>query len=63
MQRKAGVRMKPLTWNELAEWYDKHIGGRKARTLPFDTVFSACAARKDVFVVLDDGGIAFKVQS
>lgn len=54
--------MKPLTWNELAEWYDQHIGGRKARTLPFDTVFSACAARKDVFVVLNDGGIAFKVK-
>jgi hypothetical protein len=29
----------PLTWNELAELYDKVHSGRKARTLPMEKVF------------------------
>ena len=29
---------KPMTWDELASFYDKHCGGRKARTLPMDKV-------------------------
>lgn len=40
-----------LTWDELAEEYDKLTTGRKARTIPMHKVFDYCAARKDKFVV------------
>lgn len=46
-----------ITWNELANVYDKHHSGRKARTLPMDTVLDWALARKDLFYVDAEGSI------
>lgn len=51
----------PLTWAELADWYDNHIGGEPARTIDMTIVFDRCEAAGK-FVLLPDGGIAFAQQ-
>lgn len=50
--------LSPLTWDELADWYDNHIGGEPARTIDMAIVFDRCEATGK-FVLLPDGGIAF----
>lgn len=48
-----------LTWDDLANYYDEHHGGRKARTLPMDQVFDWCERQTDVFRVAPEGTIHF----
>ena len=48
---------KNLTWNELAEEYDKQHSGRKARTLPLDCVFKWAEKQINTFIVYADGSI------
>jgi len=38
MKRKKVLSKQPLTYDDLADAYDATVGGRKARTLPFDTI-------------------------
>lgn len=45
---------KPLTLNKIADEYDKHSRGRKARTLPIETVLNWAEIRTDLFTVRDD---------
>ena len=40
---------KALTWDELATIYDRHNSGRRARTLPMDTVSDWAEKRTDIF--------------
>ena len=49
--------MRPITYDELASLYDKHHGGRKARTLPMQHVINWATTRYDIFTVDDDGTI------
>jgi len=51
-----------LTWDELADEYDKACsGGRPARTLPMDAVFNWAACQEDIFYVdPEHGTIHFK---
>jgi len=49
---------KALSWDELANYYDKASGGnRPARTRPMSQVFSWAEAQKNKFVVTADGTI------
>ena len=48
---------KPLTWDDLANEYDKSHHGRCARTLPMDSVFKWAEDQKDKFKVTKDGMI------
>lgn len=48
---------KRITLDELADLYDKHKGGRRARTLPMDDVIDWAVSRKDLFKVSKDGTI------
>jgi CO dehydrogenase/acetyl-CoA synthase delta subunit len=43
--------MSALTWDELANLYDKANTGRRARTLPMDTVFEWAEKQVDKFRV------------
>ena len=52
--------MEPLTWNELADIYDKNKGGRRARTLPMDKVFEWAESHKELFR-MDDEGYLYKI--
>lgn len=52
--------MKALTWEELANIYDKEHNGRKARTLPMDAIFEWAERRTDKFQVSDKGTIHLK---
>ncbi len=45
---------KALTWNELADIYDKSTNGH-ARTLEMDTVFEWAEKQTDKFFVTKDG--------
>jgi len=39
-----------LTWDELADEYDKiNRGGRPARTMPMNTIFNWAKCQKDIF--------------
>ena len=51
---------KKLTWEELADLYDKHTGGA-ARTKPMDAVFKWAERRKDLFRV-DEEGYIYQVE-
>jgi hypothetical protein len=42
---------KALTWDELANIYDKEHSGRPARTLPMDVVFTWAEKQVDRFYV------------
>ena len=49
---------KALTWDELATEYDGcNIGGRQARTLPMDSIFSWAKKQTDKFFVSEEGTI------
>jgi len=48
---------KALTWEDLANEYDKYNSGRKARTLPMDSVFDWAEKQKDKFYVNEEGCI------
>ena len=50
--------MKKLTWEDLADEYDKITGGH-ARTRPMDTVFEWAEKRTDLFT-LDSEGYIYK---
>lgn len=54
-----------LTWDELADLYDKAhgSGGRRARTLPMDQVFQWAAKQTDKFRVAADGSIHLRTGS
>ena len=49
-----------LTWDELAEEYDKVHSGRKARTLEMDFVFKWAEKQTDKFVV-SPAGFIFRI--
>lgn len=49
--------MEKLTWEDLANAYDKANSGRRARTLPMDIVFDWAKAQKDKFFVDEEGYI------
>jgi len=40
---------KALTWNELAEIYNKCHAGRSAKTLPMQTVFEWAMRQENIF--------------
>ena len=44
-----------LTWENLANIYDKEHTGRPARTLPMETIFNWAAQQGDRFCVSDEG--------
>ena len=47
---------KALTWDDLANLYDKTNSGRLARTLPMEKVFDWAERQKDKFWVNSDEG-------
>ena len=47
---------KALTWNDLAEIYDKSSPGRCARTLPMNRIFDWAAQQKSKFWVNPEEG-------
>jgi len=44
-----------LTWEDLANIYDKEHTGRPARTLPMETIFNWAVQQSDRFYVSDEG--------
>ena len=57
MEKIAEKLSKALTWEDLADVYDKENNGRKARTLPMDDVFKWFAKQKDKYKVIKEGTI------
>ncbi len=51
------AKPKEITWDELADVYDKCMGGCKARTLPMNKVFDWAVNRKDIFTKTRSGGL------
>ena len=51
---------KALTWDDLANLYDKACSGRPARTLPMDTVFDWAKQQVDKFWLDPDEGTLHK---
>jgi hypothetical protein len=54
---KAKRAPKGLTWDELANLYDKVNTGRPARTLRMDTVFAWAERQPNKFRVAADGSL------
>lgn len=52
--------MKQLTWDDLADAYDKEHSGRKARTLPMEYVFEWAGKQTDKFHVDKEGYLYVK---
>ena len=48
---------KALTWDDLADAYDKTHSGRKARTLPMDTVLKWAECQTDKYKISNEGTI------
>ncbi|RLA40290.1 MAG: hypothetical protein DRR42_26090 [Gammaproteobacteria bacterium] len=48
-----------LTFEDLAVHYDKYHNGRKARTLPLETVYEWATSRPDLFVMNEDTTISY----
>ncbi len=48
-----------LTWNDIANLYDKHRGGRAARTLPMNYVAKSLV-RDGVLMITKDGEYAIR---
>lgn len=48
---------KALTWDDLANIYDKQNNGRKARTLPMDVVAEWAEKQTNKLKVTEDGTI------
>jgi len=59
LKTKEVLKMKNLTWDDLANIYDKETGGR-ARTLPMTAIFKWAAKQTDKFTVHKDGTITNK---
>ena len=59
MQQKQNIK-NSLTWNELADLYDKEHNSRKSRTLPMSEVFQWAEQQTDKFGVDDEGLIYLK---
>jgi hypothetical protein len=57
MEGKMGAA---LSWDDLANLYDKANTGRQARTLPFDMIFEWAEKQVDKFKVTNDGKIHHK---
>lgn len=55
-----GVTGKALTWDELANIYDKGGNGRKAKTLPMATIFDWAERQTERFCVSEDGSLYLK---
>jgi len=53
---------KALTWDDLANEYDKYHSGRRARTLPMDTVFNWAERQTDKFKVKKKEGTIHKIK-
>lgn len=53
--------MTKLTWENLADIYDKYHQGRKARTLSMDSVFEWAEKRTDLFT-LDSEGYIYSIK-
>lgn len=52
---KGQTLSKAVTWDGLANLYDKHHpNGRPARTLPMDSILEWALSRKDLFYVHPD---------
>lgn len=55
------IDLKPLTkalsWDELANIYDKANPSSRARTLPMDSVFEWAERQTDKFIVSEEGTI------
>jgi hypothetical protein len=51
------MNTKALTWDELANIYDKEHSGRKARTMSMDTIFKWAERQTDKFKVSKEGTI------
>ena len=52
---------KALTWDDLADEYDKRFSGRPARTLQMDTVFEQMKNKKEEFWVDPEKGTIHKI--
>lgn len=52
---------KALTWDDLAEAYNKCNGGRKAMTLPMNQVFEWAERQSDKFEVNKEEGSIHKI--
>jgi len=52
---------KALTWDDLANLYDKTHSGRPARTLPMEKVFDWAKQQEDKFWVNPDEGTIHSV--
>lgn len=63
MRKKVPVESLPLTWDELADIFDKlHPGGRRARTRPMEDLVDWAEARPDLFFLDEEGYITLVVQ-
>ena len=51
--------MKSLTWDELANIYDKETG-QTARIKPMESIYKWAVKRKDLFTVNDDSSLSLK---
>jgi len=54
------MKGRKLTWDELANYYDKYHTGRPARTLPMDYVWDWASKKKNLFFVDKDETICLK---
>ena len=52
------MRGEGITWDELADIYDKITGGR-ARTRPMEKIFEWAEGKTDLFKVNKDGTLSF----
>ena len=52
--------MNNLSWNDLAELYDRRVGGRPARTLPMDSIFEWAKNQADIELDAEEGTLHFK---
>ncbi len=55
--------MKRLTWDDLANLYDKANPGRRARTLPMATVAEWAEKQTDRFQINEDNTICLREES
>ena len=61
MEQKTS-KQESLTWDELADLYDKEHNGRKARTLSMDNVFLWAERQITRFEIDNEGYIYLKVE-
>jgi hypothetical protein len=52
---------KALSWDDLANEYDSRCGGRKARTLPMNTIWNWAASKKELFRIDKKKGTIHKI--